>query len=94
MGRAFGQNGDWLACVTAGAVRAGNEQEFETSNAANSFTPALGSTDANGYQAGIGIERKVLDNLSLGLEYLHTASRTTNSTCAWAAAPHRPPVPS
>lgn len=73
VGRAFGQNGDWLAYVTAGAVRAEIEHEFETSNAANSFTPIAGNTDADGYQAGIGIERKVLDNLSLGLEYLYTS---------------------
>lgn len=71
VGRAFGQNGDWLAYATVGAVRAKITTEFETSNAANSFTPS-GDTDANGVQAGIGIERKVLDNLSLGLEYLHT----------------------
>ncbi|MCM2335546.1 MAG: outer membrane beta-barrel protein [Pseudomonas sp.] len=72
VGYAFGERGDWLAYTTAGVVRAEIEQEFETSNTANSFTPTMGSTDADGYQAGIGIERKVLDNLSLGLEYLYT----------------------
>ncbi len=70
-GMAFGERGDWLAYVTAGAVRAEIETEFETSNTANAFIPS-GSYDANGIQAGIGIERKVLDNLALGLEYLHT----------------------
>lgn len=73
VGRAFGQNGDWLAYATVGAVRAKIEQEFETSNGLNSFTPTLGSTNANGFQAGVGVERKVLDNLSVGLEYLHTS---------------------
>ena len=77
VGLAFGENSDWLGYVTAGVVRAKIENEFETSNAANSFmlngTDALTSNDeASGIQAGIGIERKVLDNLSLGLEYLHT----------------------
>lgn len=71
-GRAFGRDGDWLAYATVGGVRAEIEQEFETSNTANSFMPTMASTDADGYQAGIGIERKVLDNLSLGLEYLYT----------------------
>jgi len=71
-GYAFGERGDFLVYATAGAVRAEIEQEFETSNTANSFTPVEGSTDANGYQVGVGIERKVLDRLSLGLEYLYT----------------------
>lgn len=72
VGRAFGAQGDWLGYVTAGAVRAKVEHEFETSNALNSFTPTTGSSDANGFQAGLGVERKVLDHLSLGLEYLYT----------------------
>ena len=71
-GYAFGQRGDFLVYATAGAVRAKIEQEFETSNVANSFTPVEGSTDANGYQVGVGVERKILDNVSLGLEYLYT----------------------
>lgn len=77
VGMAFGQTNDWLGYVTAGAVRAKIENEFETSNAANGF--ALNGTDglttsddANGIQAGIGIERKIVDNFSLGLEYLRT----------------------
>ena len=71
-GYAFGERGDFLVYATAGAVRAEIKQEFETSNVANSFTPVEGDSDANGYQVGVGIERKVLDNLSLGLEYLYT----------------------
>lgn len=73
VGYAFGQRGDTLFYATAGAVRARIEHEFETSNVANSFTPTSGSSDANGFQAGLGVERKVLDNLSLGLEYLYTS---------------------
>lgn len=73
VGYAFGQAGDWLVYGTAGAVRAKIEQEFETSNGANSFTPLTGSSDANGFQAGVGVERKVLEHLSLGLEYLYTS---------------------
>lgn len=77
VGLAFGQNSDWLGYVTAGAVRAKIENEFETSNAANGFvlngTGGLTSSDdASGVQAGIGFERKIVDNVSIGLEYLRT----------------------
>lgn len=77
VGLAFGQNNDWLGYVTAGAVRAEIENEFETSNVANGFalngTNSLTSSDdASGIQAGIGIERTIVGNFSLGLEYLRT----------------------
>lgn len=77
VGLAFGQNNDWLGYVTAGAVRAKIQNEFETSNSANSFAlnggSSLTSSDsANGVQAGIGIERKIVGNVSIGLEYLRT----------------------
>ena len=72
VGMAFGENGDWLAYATAGAVRATINNSFTTSNTANGFA-ASGDSDGNGFQAGLGVERKVLDNLSLGLEYLHTS---------------------
>ncbi len=71
LGLAFGQDGDWLGYATAGAVRGRFENSFSSSNTANTF-PQSGDTDANGYQAGVGIERKVLENFSVGLEYLHT----------------------
>lgn len=73
VGMAFGATGDWLAYATAGAVRARIDQRFTTSNTANSFTPTTGRTNANGFQAGLGVERKVLDHLSLGIEYLYTS---------------------
>lgn len=72
-GMAFGERSDWLAYATAGAVRARIDHTFTTSNAANSFAPTSGRSDANGFQAGIGVERRVLDHLSLGLEYLYTS---------------------
>jgi len=86
VGLAFGQQNDWLAYVTAGAVRARLENEFESSNLANTFAldggsatrfildsdSVTNSTDASGVQAGIGIERKIAGNFSLGLEYLRT----------------------
>lgn len=71
LGLAFGENSDWLGYATAGAVRGRFENSFNTSNGANAF-PQSGETDANGYQAGVGIERKILENFSVGLEYLYT----------------------
>lgn len=71
LGMAFGENSDWLAYATAGAARGRIDNSFSTSNAANAFVQS-GSSDANGFQAGLGIERKVLENFSVGLEYLYT----------------------
>lgn len=71
VGYAFGETGDWLGYVTAGYAQGKVDQSFRTSNTANSFT-LRGDDKADGYQAGIGIERRVLDNLSLGLEYVFT----------------------
>lgn len=77
VGLAFGDDRNWLAYLTGGVVRAKIDNEFETSNTRNSFLLAgsgglTGSDDVNGTQVGIGIERKFLDNLSIGLEYLDT----------------------
>ena len=71
LGMAFGANSDWLAYATAGAARGRIDNRFTSSNAANAFVQS-GSSDANGFQAGMGIERKVLENFSVGLEYLYT----------------------
>lgn len=72
VGYVFGATSDYLAYGTVGAVRAEIDHSFRSSNTANAFT-GRGDDQADGYQAGIGIERKVLDNLSLGLEYLYTS---------------------
>lgn len=71
IGYAFGRDQDYLAYITAGGVRAKVDHGFTTSNTANSFTPR-GDDKANGYQGGIGFERLVNDNFSVGLEYLYT----------------------
>jgi outer membrane immunogenic protein len=71
VGYAFGAGGDWLAYATAGGVRGRFENSFATSNGLNAFRER-GDGDASGYQAGIGLERKVLGGLAVGLEYLHT----------------------
>ncbi|MEF9977042.1 MAG: outer membrane beta-barrel protein [Stenotrophomonas sp.] len=70
-GMAFGQSNDWLAYATAGAVRAKVTNRFETTNTANAFDLS-DSGDANGVQFGLGVERKIAGNVSLGLEYLRT----------------------
>lgn len=71
VGYAFGETQDWLGYFTAGYARGKVDQSFRSSNTANSFT-LRGDDEADGYQAGIGIERRVLDNFSVGLEYVFT----------------------
>lgn len=71
VGWTAGERGDYLFYATAGAVRAKIDHSFATSNAANAFAPS-GDDRADGWQAGLGVERKVLDNFSVGLEYLYT----------------------
>ncbi|MEH6417707.1 outer membrane protein [Pseudomonas sp. CGJS7] len=68
-GWAFGGEGEYLLYLTAGAVRAKIDHSFATSNAANAFA-LRGDDRADGWQAGVGLERKVLDRFSVGLEYL------------------------
>ena len=70
-GMAFGQDNEWLAYATAGAVRASVKNEFRSTNTANAFTLSE-SGDADGVQFGLGVERKIAGNVSLGLEYLRT----------------------
>ncbi len=71
-GFAFGAESENLVYLTAGFARARVQNRFATSNAANSFD-GNGSHNANGYQYGIGYERLLTENLSLGLEYLMTS---------------------
>ena len=70
-GMAFGANSDWLAYATAGAVRAKLNNSFVSSNTANVFT-LTDEGDTSGVQFGLGIERKIAGNFSMGLEYLRT----------------------
>lgn len=60
-----------LLYATAGAARARVENSFTSGNRANAFAVS-GNEDVNGYQAGLGFERKIGGNFSLGLEYLYT----------------------
>ena len=57
--------------TTAGAVRARLRNDFQSTNTANAFT--LSETgEGDGVQFGLGVERKIAGNVSLGLEYLRT----------------------
>lgn len=71
IGVAFGNADEHLIYGTAGVARAKIENDFDTSNTANSFT-GNGNHHASGYQAGLGYERRLGQNFSVGIEYLFT----------------------
>lgn len=64
-------NGGILFYATGGGAYAKMDNEFSTTNTANSFTQS-GSDDAWGYQAGGGVEALVTRNISIGMEYLYS----------------------
>ncbi len=71
IGMAFGAGSENLLYLTGGWAYARIENDFTTSNAANSFD-GTGNGSASGYQVGLGYERKLGENVSVGLEYLFT----------------------
>lgn len=64
--------GDTLAYVTGGGAYGKIQNKFYTSNGANSFTVQSNEEDADGYQAGAGLEYKLAPNLTLVGEYMYT----------------------
>lgn len=70
LGASFG-DGRNLAYITAGYAKADVANFFATSNGVNTFVDS-GDGDADGFQAGVGVERRFGDHFSLGLEYLAT----------------------
>ncbi|GAB2503277.1 outer membrane protein [Lysobacter humi (ex Lee et al. 2017)] len=60
-----------LAYVTAGAARASIENTHLTSNGVNTFT-TNGDSDATGSQVGLGYERRIGSNWTVGAEYVMT----------------------
>lgn len=64
--------GDNLFYATGGYARGNMKHSFNTTNTANSFTDD-GGGDANGYQLGLGYERKLTPNVTLGLEWIRTS---------------------
>lgn len=70
VGFAFGDGAN-LLYGTAGYARATVDNYFATSNGVNTFVNN-GSSDADGYQLGVGYERRFGEQWSLGVEYLHS----------------------
>lgn len=70
VGFVFGDGAN-LLYGTAGYARANVDNYFSTSNAVNTFVNN-GSSDADGYQLGLGYERRFGEQWSLGVEYLHS----------------------
>jgi opacity protein-like surface antigen len=67
-GYAFGEN---LLYATGGYARGDFKRSFYTTNTANTF-PVSGGDDPEGWQAGVGFERKLTPDVTLGLEWLYT----------------------
>ncbi|PZO04692.1 MAG: porin family protein [Alphaproteobacteria bacterium] len=65
--------GPALIYGTGGVAYAKVENSFITSNGANSFTATVDDDEADGWQAGGGIEYKLAPNLSVTGEYLYTS---------------------
>ncbi|MBB5687029.1 outer membrane protein [Sphingobium boeckii] len=64
-------NNTTLFYVTGGGAYAKVKNSFTTTNTANSFSDN-GNSDAWGYSAGGGVEQKIGQNFSIGLQYLYT----------------------
>ncbi|WP_172438851.1 outer membrane protein [Porphyrobacter sp. TH134] len=60
-----------LLYATGGLAYAKMDQAHVSSNTANAFT-VIADEDAWGYQLGAGIEQKIGEKFSLGIEYLYT----------------------
>ncbi len=68
-GYAFDEN---LVYVTGGYARGNVRRSFTTTNTVNAF-PRSGGGDADGYQIGLGVERKLTPNWAVGAEFLRTS---------------------
>lgn len=62
----------WLPYVTAGVVQADVESSFTTTNSVNTFVER-GDDSVSGFQLGGGVETRVSDRVTLGVEYLYTS---------------------
>lgn len=65
--------GPVLVYATGGAAYARIENKFVTSNGTNSFAATTDEDDADGWQAGGGVEYRLAPNLSVTGEYLYTS---------------------
>ncbi len=75
-GYAFGDN---LLYATGGYAMGSVNHTFSTTNTANSFVSS-GGDDAKGYQIGLGFERRVTPNVTVGAEWLRTDLEDDGST--------------
>lgn len=64
--------GDNLIYATGGYARGNVKHSFQTTNMVNAF-PQSGGGDLDGYQIGVGFERKLTPNWTLGAEFLRTS---------------------
>ncbi len=65
--------GPALFYATGGGATGEMSNQFYTSNGANSFTATTDDDQADGYQAGGGVEYMLAQNLSVTGEYLYTS---------------------
>lgn len=65
--------GPALLYATGGVARGEMDNTFFTSNGANSFTATIDEDEADGYQAGGGVEYMLAPNLSVTGEYIYTS---------------------
>lgn len=70
-GWVFGDASENLLYATAGWARADIDTAFTTSNGANAFADN-GDSDADGHQLGVGYERRIGAQWSIGVEYVLT----------------------
>lgn len=61
-----------LPYVTGGYAKGKIDRQFSTTNTANTFAARGGGKGADGWQLGAGIDRRLTQQVSLGLEYLYT----------------------
>lgn len=65
--------GPALAYVTGGYAKAKIDNDFTTSNGANSFRASVNDDDADGYQLGGGVEVALAEHVTLTGEYLYAS---------------------
>lgn len=68
--------GPALGYVTGGPAYGKVENRFFTTNTANSFTERSNEDDADGFQAGAGVEWRLAPSLTLVGEYMYTSLDT------------------
>ncbi len=69
----YATQNNWLLYGTAGLATADLDRSFTTTNGANSFTTVNEGDRASGYQIGLGAEKRLDSNWSVGVEYLYTS---------------------